>query len=229
MFNYGILFNMEDYTKKCKKNLLKYSIEKENYEIAINEWYFNHEVIDNNEFTDINIPKSSCELCEHEDLRWQFVIFNIINNNQLKVGSSCIKQFNIALLEKDGRKIYGKDRNSKINKLIDLARINSSNKITLQLLNELCKINRDLEQNNMFIECWTQLKVNGTIEPKLALFLINNFIESNIDYSEIDIRIDVKRKKCKDQISKMNKNSYALIRLLLNEKTRKEYDKMILL
>jgi len=37
MFNYGILFNMEDYTDKCKKNLLKYSIEKENYEIAINE------------------------------------------------------------------------------------------------------------------------------------------------------------------------------------------------
>jgi len=167
---------MENYTDKCKKNLLKYSMEKENYEIAVNEWYFNNEVIDNNEFTDINISRPSCELCEHEDLRWQFVIFNVNNNNQLKVGSSCIKKFNIALLEKDGRKIYGKDRNSKINKLIDLARISSSNKITFQVLNELCRINKDLEQNNMFIECWTQLKVNGTIEPKLALFLINNFI-----------------------------------------------------
>lgn len=221
MFHYGIVFVMENYTEKCKKNLLKYSTEKENYEIAINEWYFNHEVIDN------NISKPLCELCEHEDLRWQFVIFNVNNNNQLKVGSSCIKQFNIALLEKDGRKIYGEDRNSKINKLLDLARINSSNKITFQLLNELCKINRNLEQNNMFIECWTQLKVNGTVEPKLALFLINNFIGNNIDYSKIDMKIDVKGKKCKDQISKMSKNNYSLIRLLLNEKTRKEYDKII--
>jgi len=208
---------MENYTEKCKKNLLKYSIEKENYERAINEWYFNYEVIDNNEFVDINISRPSCELCEHEDLRWQFVIINENNNNQLKVGSSCIKQFNIALLEKDGRKIYGKDRNTKINKLINSTRINSSNKITFQLLNELCRINKNLEQNNMFIECWTQLKVNGKIEPKLALFLINNFIENNMDYSKIDMKIDVKRKLCKEQIIKMGKKNYSLIRLLLKE------------
>ncbi|MCL2722744.1 MAG: hypothetical protein FWD47_15550, partial [Treponema sp.] len=88
-------------------------------------------------------------------------------------------------------------------------------------LNELSKINKNLEQNNMFIECWTQLKVNGTIEPKLALFLINNFIENAIDYSKIDMKIDVKRKICKDQINKMNENSYELIKSLLNEKNNK--------
>ena len=215
---------MDNYSEKCKKNLLENSTEKANYEVALNEWYFNNEVIDNNDITEINCSRPSCELCEHEDLRWQFIIINKNNNNQLQVGSSCIKQFNIALMEKDGKKMYGKDRNSKINKLINLARINSSNKITFQLLSELCKLNGNLEQNNMFIECWTQLKVNGTIEPKLALFLINNFIENNINYSEIDIKIDSKRKICKDQIKKMNKNNYELIRLLLNEKTRKEYD-----
>ncbi|MDR0473377.1 MAG: hypothetical protein LBH43_06875, partial [Treponema sp.] len=87
---------MENYSEKCKENLLEYSLEKENYETALNEWYFYNEVIDNNEFVDINVAKPSCELCEHEDLRWQFVIYNINNKNQLKVGSSCIKQFNIA-------------------------------------------------------------------------------------------------------------------------------------
>jgi len=213
---------MENYSEKCKKNLLKYSKEKENYEIAISEWYFNHEVIDNNEFTEENISKPSCELCEHEDLRWQFVIYNANNGNKLKVGSSCIKQFNIALLEKDGRKIYGKDRNSKINKLINLARINSSNKITFQLLNDLCKINRSMEQNNMFIEGWTQLKVNGAVEPRLALFIIKNFIENNIDYSKIDMKIDVRKKICKEQIKKMNKNSYELISSLLEGKNEKQ-------
>jgi len=48
---------MDKYSEICKNNLLKNSIEKENYEIAINEWYFNHEVIDNNEFTDGNISR----------------------------------------------------------------------------------------------------------------------------------------------------------------------------
>jgi len=209
---------MKKYSEKCKKNLFYNSVEKENYETAVNEWHFQHEVIDNNEFIEMDTSRPSCELCEHEDLRWQFVIINSNNGNHLKVGSSCIKQFNIALLEKDGRKIYGKDRDSKINKLINLARISSSNKETFKLLNELCRINKNIEQNNMFIECWTQLKVNGTIEPKLALFLINNFIESKIDYSKIDMKIDVKRKICKDQIIKMNKDSYELIKYILNKK-----------
>jgi len=77
---------MEKYSEKCKKILLEYSMEKENYEIAVKEWYFYHEVIDNNEVADVNILIPSCELCEHEDLRWQFVLYNVNNNNQLKVG-----------------------------------------------------------------------------------------------------------------------------------------------
>jgi hypothetical protein len=216
---------MENYSGKCKENIFKYSLENENYDIALNEWYFYNEVIDNNDFLDVNISKPSCELCEHEDLRWQFVIYNIHNNNQLKVGSSCIKQFNIALMDKNGNKIYGKDRNSKINKLINLARIDSSNRLTFQALNELCKIKKNLEQNNMFIECWTQLKVNGTIEPKLALFIINNFIECGIEYKNLDMKIDAKKRKCIDQLNKMNGSSYSHIRLFLNENNRKKYDK----
>ncbi|MDR0321339.1 MAG: hypothetical protein LBI28_07530 [Treponema sp.] len=217
---------MENYSEKCKKNLLEYSLEKENYKIALNEWYFYNEVIDNNEFYDDNISRPSCELCEHEDLRWQFIIYNVNNKNTLKVGSSCIKQFNIALMEKDGKKIYGKDRNSKINKIITLAKINSSNKLTFQALSDLCKIKKDLEQNNMFIECWTQLKTNGTLEPKLALFIINNFIECGIEFTELDMKIDVKKGKCADQINKMPESSYNLIRTFLNDKKRKEYDRI---
>jgi hypothetical protein len=215
---------MENYSEKCKKNLLEYSLEKENYEIALNEWYFYNEVIDNNEYIDDGNKRPSCELCKHEDLRWQFIIYNVNNENQLKVGSSCIKQFNIALMKKDGKKIYGKDRNSKINKIIELARINSSNKLTFKALNDLCKINKELEQNKMFIESWTQLKVNGMLEPKLALFIINNFIECNIDYKKLDLKIDVK--KGKDQINKMSESSYSLIRIFLSDKKRTEYDRI---
>jgi len=214
---------MGKYTEKCKKNLLEYSFEKEDYKIALDEWHFFYEVIDNSE--NKNTPKPSCELCEYEDLRWQFVIYNVKNDNKLKVGSSCIKQFNIALVEKNGNKIYGKDRNAKINKLINLQRIDSSNKLTFQALNNLCKVNKKLEQNNLFIECWTELKVNGTIEPRKGLFLINQFIEHGIDFSEIDLKIDVQKRKCAEQINNMGKNAYNLIRAYISDKKREYYDK----
>ncbi|MDR2942285.1 MAG: hypothetical protein LBV17_06820 [Treponema sp.] len=216
---------MKNYIENCKKNLLEHSIEKDDYEIALDEWYFLDEVIDNNEFLEINTSRPSCELCEREDLRWQFVIFNKKNNNQLKVGSSCIKQFNVALLDKSGNKIYGKERNSKINKLITIQRINSSNKMTFSALNELCKVNKDIEQNSLFIDCWTQLKVNGAIEPKIALFLINNFNWNGIDISKIDMKIDLQKRKCIEQLNNMSKNAYISIRLYINDKKRKHYDK----
>ena len=216
---------MEKYSEKCSNNLLKYSLEKNNYEIALNEWYFNDEIIDNNEYFENNHSRPSCELCEHEDLRWQFIIYNVINNNQLKVGSSCIKQFNIALIKNNGNKIFGKERNTEINKLITLQRIKSSNKITFQLINNLCKVNKNIDQNKMFIECWTQLKVNGTIEPKLCLFLLNNFTECGIDYKNLDLRIDIKKRKNIEQIKKMPKNTYLLIKPYINCKKWEYYDR----
>jgi len=216
---------MKQYLENCKKNLLEYSLEKEDYETALKEWYFNDEVIDNNEYLDANLPKPSCELCEREDLRWQFVIINTNNGNQLEVGSSCIKQFDVVLIDKNGNKIYGKERNSKINKLITLQRINSSNKITFQVLSELCKANKSLEQNKLFIECWTELKVNGTIEPKMGLFLIKNFIENGIDHANLDLRIDLQKRKCDEQIKKMPKNAYMQIRPYINSKKWEYYDK----
>ena len=216
---------MKNYLENCKKNLLKNSFEKMDYEKALNEWHFYNEVIDNNSIYDINGLKPSCELCEREDLRWQFVIFNVNNNNQLKVGSSCIKQFNVALMDNYGNKIYGKERNSKVNKLINLQRINSSNKMTFQALDELCKLNKSLECNNIFIECWTQLKVNGTIEPKMGLFLLNNFIEHGIDRNKLDMKIDIQKRKCFEQIKNMSKNTYLLIRQFINSKKWEYYDK----
>jgi hypothetical protein len=213
---------MEKYSEKCKDNLLKYSLEKNNYEAALTEWYFNDEVIDNNSLEN-NGSGPSCELCEHEDLRWQFIIYNVNNKNQLKVGSSCIKQFDIALIKNNGVKIFGKDRNSEVNKLIALQRINASNKLTFQAMNDLCKVNRNIEQNKMFIDCWTQLKVNGTLEPNSALFLIYNFIKYNINYENIDLKIR-SQKKYTEQIKRMKKNAYILIRPFLNSKKWEQYD-----
>jgi hypothetical protein len=90
-------------------------------------------------------------------------------------------------------------------------------------MNDLCKVNKNMEQNKMFIECWTQLKINGTLEPNIALFLINNFIEYNIKYKNIDLKIN-SQKKNTEQIKKMKKTAYFLIRPFLNSKKWEQYD-----
>lgn len=223
---------MKQYPEKCSKNLLEKSIEKNNYEIALREWYFLNEVIDNNEHYHTDArgvlsgqnTRPSCELCEHEDLRWQFVIYNTHNKNSLKVGSSCIKQFDVALIDNNGNKIYGKERNTRINKLITLRRIESSNKVTFKAMDDLCVINKEIEHNKLFMESWTQLKVNGTIEPKLALFLINNFIENNIDISNLDIKIDIKKKKSIEQLKRLSKTTYLLLRPYLSTANQHKFD-----
>jgi hypothetical protein len=83
---------------------------------------------------------------------------------------------------------------------------------------------KNLEQNNLFIECWTQLKVNGTLEPKLALFILNNFTECDIDYKDIDLKIDLQKRKSADQMNKMTKNVYMLLRPYLSSKKIDYYD-----
>jgi hypothetical protein len=90
-------------------------------------------------------------------------------------------------------------------------------------MNDLCKVNGNMEQNRIFIECWMQLKVNGMLEPNLALFLINNFIKYNIDYKNIDLKIN-SQKKYAEQIKRMSKNAYALIRPFLNNKKWEQFD-----
>jgi hypothetical protein len=214
----------QNYSENCRKNLFENSVEKNDYDAALKEWFFFDEVIDNNDYAEMSDSRPACELCRHEDLRWQFTIININNDNRLKVGSSCIKQFNIALVDKNGNKIDGRERNAAINKLITLRRIASANTMTFQAMDDLCKADRNVEQNALFMESWMQLKVNGTLEPKLALFLINQFIEKNIDYSNIDMKIDTQKRKYTEQINKMPKTAYMLIRPYLSAKKKEYYD-----
>jgi len=58
----------------------------------------------------------------------------------------------------------------------------------------------------------------------MALFLINNFIEHGIDYANIDLKIDVQKRKCVEQIKKMPKNAYLLIRPYISSKKWEYYD-----
>lgn len=81
-----------------KQNIFPLSIEKYSLDIALEEWYFDH-MEDNIE------ADSTCQLCDHFQIRYKFLITNHVTKKQLYVGSECILRFedeNYSLKDENG-------------------------------------------------------------------------------------------------------------------------------
>jgi len=89
---------MNVWLKNSIKNLLPLSEEKEDFKLAVKEWYFTGNIIDHEQ------PIESCRLCEHEDLRYHYEISNALLN-VLWVGSKCIEKFDITVYDSQGNEI----------------------------------------------------------------------------------------------------------------------------
>ena len=87
------------YPERLKQNILPLS-KSPLIHIAIGEWAFANSVIDAGNRT------KCCELCDQERLRYQFLIKNGVNNNEMWVGSSCILKFGVAVMH-GGKALYG--------------------------------------------------------------------------------------------------------------------------
>lgn len=70
----------------AKENLLSKSVEKKDFTVAIKEFIY-IDLIDNQH------AQASCELCNQPNIRYEYLVRNKENNNELLVGSECIKKF----------------------------------------------------------------------------------------------------------------------------------------
>ncbi|MBE7129912.1 hypothetical protein [Bacillus mycoides] len=75
-----------DWMKRAKKNLFEKSEEKEDFPKARKEWQYKG--LEDNEYCE-----AECELCSHEEIRYEYIIKNKLNNNIMVVGSKCIQKF----------------------------------------------------------------------------------------------------------------------------------------
>jgi hypothetical protein len=82
-----------DYWERVKETLFNYSNEQEDVNKARLEWRYFGQVEDNRETCESAEEYHNCELCDHPNIRWSFLIRNIENDNELKVGSECILKF----------------------------------------------------------------------------------------------------------------------------------------
>ena len=74
------------------EKVLTLSAEKNNYDIAKQEWEYHGEVVDHGPLKD-QIPKpAECEFCGHK-IRYGYQLHNNINQKTVEVGSECVGNF----------------------------------------------------------------------------------------------------------------------------------------
>src|SRR6266511_1614525 len=97
------------WAKRAAENLLPLSEERDELAVALKEWVYSGDM------DDLESERSSCGLCEHPDIRFEFEIVNRQNGNALLVGSECIKKFEIPALDDQGRLLTGIAAKRKVN------------------------------------------------------------------------------------------------------------------
>jgi hypothetical protein len=107
---------------------------------AVAEWIATGKVIDNGEdvASDDGPP---CELCHHENLRWQFEIRNRVNENLLLVGSTCINHFDIPMVS-NGTLQYGNDRNAEMRRRVSELKKDQRREKVLTSLRALWRVDK---------------------------------------------------------------------------------------
>ncbi|MGG5309952.1 hypothetical protein [Enterococcus sp. DIV1304_2] len=78
--------NNSTWLGRASKNLLSLSEEKNSFIKAKSEWVYCG-------LEDTETVESTCQLCEQENLRYEYTIRNKFNFNEIIVGSSCIEKF----------------------------------------------------------------------------------------------------------------------------------------
>ena len=73
-----------NWLNRVEANILPYSL-SDNVKEALTEWYYTGDTYD------LETPCEDCELCDHQDIRYQFVIRNENTGHELLIGSECIR------------------------------------------------------------------------------------------------------------------------------------------
>ena len=181
------------YISRCEDNIFPLSEEKNNLDIALREWVYTRDMYDLGEAVE------NCELCDHPNIRYQFKIRNLHNDNELLVGSECINNFEIKAIS-DGGYILDADRSQKkVNRDRRHLVAEASKK---RLINTLVELSRKEEKFNInsFID---YVQDRGAFTPNQLVFLLSMLNRNNIKYRASDFKITIHRNREKDQLKSM--------------------------
>jgi len=176
--------------KNSIKNLVPLS-KADEFKEALKEWEFSGNVIDHEE------PNETCELCEHEKLRYHYEIVNSLESSHLWVGSSCILRFQeIMVYGEDGALLTTESqRRSELDKALKEKQVD----LALQPLRELWK--NDREYRKYIEKNVSHLKEKDAFLPKGLAILCAQMKNYEIEYKASMFPVYLRTKESKAQLA----------------------------
>jgi len=173
---------------KVADNILPLSISGDLSE-AFKEWFFTENTEDHEDIIE------NCQLCNQEQLRYHFEIKNEHTEEILQVGSSCILKFDVAVYDEKRTILNKKDSKTKLDKLLQKMRLESS----IKSLGKLAEI----ENNNILKNALEYYSKNKYLTPKFASVVFWKLKENNIDYTPSFFKVRLKRSQHKEDLKNL--------------------------
>lgn len=178
---------MRNYPQRVKDNILPLSVGGSLPEV-FEEWSFTERTIDHEKSTE------TCQLCEHEELRYHFEIKNALTKKTLLVGSQCILKFNLSVFE-DGQRLSPTETKKKLDRLMQKMRLESC----IKALEKLATT----ESNDILSSALDFYKKNKYLSPKFAFVVLWRLQSNKIDHSPSFFKIDLKKAKYRQDLREM--------------------------
>ncbi len=152
---------MGGYTQRVRDSILPLSVAG-TLPAAFGEWSFTENTVDHEQ------PIETCELCGRQDLRYHFEIANQYTDETLWVGSHCILQFDVAVLE-NGRRLSPMEAKRHLTKLTQQMQLESCIRTLEQLAAK--------ESNPILSGALDYYRKNKKLTPKICC---RRFLEAPI-------------------------------------------------
>ncbi|MEH6891166.1 hypothetical protein V7024_15965 [Bacillus sp. JJ864] len=200
-----------DWVQRAKKNLFEKSKEKEDFQKARQEWQYKG--LEDNEYCE-----AECELCNHEEIRYEYIIKNKLNNNIMVVGSECIKKFTDDF-KTDFYDIEGN--------LVSEKRLTKDKKEYLKnILHEALDKRLANSNSNFYKSIAEKIKKDGKLTPK-QLKCLHNFYPTLDDMGKRAfksvVKVSLKKDKEKEQLTTLSPIDLEFVAQFMTSEQRKTH------
>lgn len=204
---------MNIWLENSKKNILPRSVEQTDFKEALKEWSFTGNIIDHEE------PIEICELCEKDDLRYEFEISNALGNT-LWVGSKCIDKFDITVIDEFGDEVTG-NKNTYLLKQAKKQHV----KNVFENLRESRPGGKLQGFNKIELDkyCIDKYFLEDKLDPKMLNYLFIRLDEESISYDKKFFSISLRSDENKEKLLALIPTQFERIKKALTVQQRKFY------
>ncbi|MBE3039033.1 MAG: hypothetical protein IMZ62_09510 [Chloroflexi bacterium] len=201
---------MEEYPLRVRENILPLSV-SDTLPEAFDEWFFTGRSVDSEEASE------TCELCDHEELRYQFQIENEFTHKQLWVGSKCILQFGMSVFYQ-GHRLSPREAKKKLDQATKKMRLESCLKVLERL--------EEAENNSILRNALDFYRKNKYLTPKYAFVVFWKMKENGIDHSPSFFKVNLRRERYREDLETMATSHVHMFWLALTPSQRQLAVKM---